>query len=184
MKRLFQIAALIASFWSLPGLAWGQVDSGPQAGSAVKPVKAVALIKDEEAKEKNLVAERGNKPTIYLFVQAATFDRPIARFLRTLDKELSSQERDDVKVVAVWLTDDVDKSKEYVPRARESLKLGQTLYAVFPGEKSGPEGWGINEDAHLTAVVVEKGKVSGSFGYRSVNETDVPAVMKKLSPKK
>ena len=107
----------------------------------------------------------------------------MARFLRTLDKDLS-KDRDDVQVVAVWLTDDVDMSKKYVPRARESLKLTQTTYSVFPGEKSGPEGWGINGDAHLTAVVVEKGKVSGSFGYRSVNETDVPAVIKKLAPKK
>jgi hypothetical protein len=89
-----------------------------------------------------------------------------------------------VRIVAVWLTEDADKSKSYVPKVRESLKLSQTGYAVFPGEKSGPEGWAINGDAHVTAVVVENGKVSGSFGYRSVNETDVPAVVKKLQPKK
>ncbi len=165
------------------GFAPAQVESGPQVGSEAKAVKAVVLVKDEAEKEKDFVAERAGKPTVFLFVRADTFDRPVARFLRTLDQDLSKN-RNDVQVVAVWLTDDVDMSKKYVPRARESLKLTQTTYSVFPGEKSGPDGWGINGDAHLTAVIVEKGKVSGSFGYRSVNETDVPAVIKKLMPKK
>ncbi|CAN5199707.1 hypothetical protein BH10PLA2_BH10PLA2_33600 [soil metagenome] len=173
----------LALFLLASSTASAQVESGPQAGSDAKPVKAVALIKDEAEKEKDFVADRAGKPTIFLFVQADKFDRPVARFMRTLDQDLVKN-RDDVQVVAVWLTDDVDMSKKYVPRARESLKLGQTTYSVFPGEKSGPDGWGINGDAHLTAVIVEKGKVTGSFGYRSVNETDVPAVIKKLKAKK
>ena len=177
----FSLATML--FALATSIAQAQVDSGPQPGSDAKPVKAVALIKNEAEKEKDFVAERAGKPTIFLFVQADTFDRPVARFMRTLDQDLSKN-REDVQVVAVWLTEDVDKSKNYVPRARESLKLAQTTYSVFPGEKSGPDGWGINGDAHLTAVIVEKGKVSGSFGYRSVNETDVPAVIKKLAPKK
>ena len=94
----------------------------------------MALIKDEDEKEKDFVAERAAKPTIFLFVRADKFDRPVACFLRTLDQDLSKG-RNDVQVVAVWLTDDVDMSKKYVPRARESLKLTQTTYSVFPGEE-------------------------------------------------
>jgi hypothetical protein len=183
MKPGRLLLTLPVLLWLAAGFAAAQVDSGPAAGSEAKAVKAVALIKDEAEKERDFVAERGVKPTIFLFVQADKFDRPVARFMRTLDQNLNKN-RDDVQVVAVWLTDDVDMSKKYVPRARESLKLAQTTYSVFPGDKSGPEGWGINGDAHLTAVIVEKGKVSGSFGYRSVNETDVPTVIKKLTPKK
>jgi hypothetical protein len=183
MKAGRMFLTLPALLWLAVGFAAAQVESGPPSGSDAKAVKAVALIKDEAEKEKDFVAERAGKPTIFLFVKADTFDRPIARFMRTLDQDLSKN-RNDVQVVAVWLTDDVDKSKQYVPRARESLKLTQTTYSVFPGDKSGPEGWGINGDAHLTAVIVEKGKVSGSFGYRSVNETDVPAIVKKLAAKK
>ena len=40
--------------------------------------------------------------------------------------------------------------------------------------------WAINPDAHLTAVVAHEGKVVKSFGYRSVNETDAPEVVKRL----
>ncbi len=183
MNSRWLMVAVAATLLSLPVSLQAQVDSGPAAGGEAKPVKAVGLAKDEKEKEVDFVAQRAGKPTVFLFIQADTFDRPVARFMRTLDQELA-KDREDVHVVAVWLTDDVDKSKNYVPKVRESLKLAQTAYAVFPGEKSGPDGWAINGDAHLTAVVVEKGKIRASFGYRSVNETDAPAVIKKLEPKK
>ena len=54
------------------------------------------------------------------------------------------------------------------------------LLAAFDGEKSGPKDWGINPDAHLTAVVVHNGKVVKSFAFESVNETDVRAVLAEL----
>jgi hypothetical protein len=182
MPRLAcSLALAIPLLWT--GLLQAQVDSGPAAGSAAKPFKTVALAKDEDPREIDFISQRGDKPTIFLFVQADTFDRPIARFMRTLDQDLVKN-RDDVNVIAKWLTDDVDKSKTYLPRARESLKLSQTTFTVFPGEKTGPDGWAVNGDARLTAVVVEKGKATASFGYRSVNETDVPSVIKKLAPKR
>jgi hypothetical protein len=58
-----------------------------------------------------------------------------------------------------------------------SLKFARTALAAFDGEKSGPEGWGVNPDAHLTVVVANKGKVQKSFAFLSVNETDVPPVV-------
>ena len=183
MKTCFVLPIVGATFAILPDLLRAQVDSGPAAGSSVKPVKAVALTKDEADKEIDFVAQRAEKPTIYVFVQADKWDRPVARFLRVLDQDLNKN-REDVHIDAVWLPEDEDMSKTSVPKARESWKLSQTTYAVFPGEKSGPDGWGLNSDAHLTAVVVEKGKVAASFGYRSVNEKDVPAVIAKLEAKK
>ena len=95
-------------------------------------------------------------------MQADKWDRPVARFLRTLDQDLA-KDREDVQIVAVWLTDNGEMSKTYVPKARDALKLSQTTFTVFPGDKSGPDGWAINGDAHLTAVVVEKGKVGRQF---------------------
>ncbi len=179
MKMGFVLGAVVL----LPGVVLGQVESGPAAGSAAKACKVVALTKDEADKEVDVTAQRGDKPTVFVFVQADKWDRPVARFLRTLDQDLAKN-REDVQIVVVWLTDNVEMSKTYVPKARDALKLSQTTFTVFPGDKSGPDGWAINGDAHLTAVVVEKGKVAASFGYRSVNEKDVPAVIKKLTAKR
>ena len=83
---------------------------------------------------------------------------------------------DDGLVVAVWLTDDADKTKDYLPVAQQSLQFQATALACFTGGKAGPEGWGGNADAHATAVVAAGEKVAATFGYRSMNETDVPGV--------
>jgi hypothetical protein len=52
---------------------------------------------------------------------------------------------------------------------------------VFPGDKAGPKGWGVNPDSHLTVVLASGGKVVATFGYQSVNETDVPKVKEALA---
>jgi hypothetical protein len=83
-------------------------------------------------------------------------------------------------VVAVWLTEDAAKTKDYLPIAQKSLHLQSTALTCFTGEGAGPKDWGINADAHLTAVVTAGGTVVKAFGYQSINETDVPAVREAL----
>jgi hypothetical protein len=100
----------------------------------------------------------------------------MARFLRKVDESVA-KESEDAYVVAVWLTEDVDKTKAYLPRAQQSLKFQNTALTCFTGDKSGPNDWAINADAHLTVVVTNKGRVAKRFGYRSVNESDAPAVL-------
>ena len=179
--RHLRIGITITLVLLMAGALRAQIDSGPSAGGKVEALKAVAATGDDAGKEVDYAAERKAKPTIFVFVQSDKWDRPVARFLKTLDKELSAK---DAHIVAVWLTDDVDKAKAYLPKAQQSLQMTQTTFAVFPGDQSGPAGWGINADAHVTAVVTQDQKVIASFGYRSLNETDVPAVLKKLKESK
>jgi hypothetical protein len=158
-------------------------DSGPAAGSKLAPLKALAAYGDDAGKEVDFAAKRRGKSTVFVFVQADKWDRPMYRFLRTLD-ELLKKDRTDVSVVAVWLSDDADKAKAYLARAEPTLKmLSQTTFGIH-GSKNGPKVWNVNPDAHLTAVVVEGDKVSVSVGLTSVNETDAKDVVKKLNPKK
>src|SRR5262249_24578332 len=112
-------------------------------------------------------------PTVYLFINE--WNRPTARFLRTLD-ETVKMESEDAYLVAVWLTEDPNKTKDYLPRAQESLKLQATAMTVFLGEKRGPDGWGLNDMAHVTAVVAVKARVAASLAFVSINETDARPV--------
>lgn len=164
-------------------MAVADVVSGPKEGSKVAALKVAMTTGDDAGKDADIAERQKDKPTIVVFVNAERWDRPMARFLRTLDQELLKT-RQDVRLIAVWLTDDVAKSKDYLPRAQQSLKLEQTDWTVFLGDKNGPPDWSINSDAHLTAVLVSENKIDATFGYRSLNETDVPAVLKKLKPKK
>jgi hypothetical protein len=168
----------IASFHA----ALAQVNSGPDVGSSLAPLPLTIATGDRSGEEID-GRWRGDKPTIYLFVQADKWDRPVARFVRGLDDELVKN-RSDIAVVAVWLTEDIEKSKEYLPLAQQSLQLRQTSLAVFRGDKNGPADWSIHSGAHLTAVIADSNRVVARFGYRSLNETNVPEVLAKLPPAK
>jgi hypothetical protein len=147
------------------------------------PLKVFVATGDQAGQEVDYVAAREGKPTIYAFVQADKWDRPVARFLRTLDEELS-KDRKEIALVIVWLTDDVEKGKDYLPRAQESVKLAQGVWTVYPGTKDGPGGWGLNDSLHLTAVIADQGEARAGLGYRSLNETNVPEVLAKLPPRR
>lgn len=156
-------------------LAVGQeLATGPAAG-AMPELKVFDTTGPNTGSDVDYTADRKGKPTIYVFIAADKWDRPVARFLKTLDTEVAKTS-DDAYIVAVWLTDDVEKTKAYLPKAQQSMSLGRAALTCFPGDKGGPKDWNIHGDAHLTAVVSNDGKVVRNFGYRSVNETDVPAV--------
>lgn len=171
---------LAFAFW--PATLSAQLASGPAEGSKLQPLKVVAATGDDAGQEVDAAKGREGKPTVFVFVQHKTWDRPVARFLRTLDDELV-QRNDGTRAVAVWLTDDVDAAKEYLPRAQQSLDLKATDWTVHPGDTSGPAEWGINADAHVTAVIARDQQVTASLAWRSLNETDVPAVLEKLKGK-
>ena len=148
--------------------------SGPDNGEKVPELKVYDATGEHKEKDVDYAALRKDKPTIYVFVQADKWSRPMNRFLKTLDESVKKNDGD--YIVAVWLTDKADESKEYLPRLQQSVKYEATALTCYTGEKAGPKGWNINADAHLTVVVVNKGKVAATRAYQAINETDVPAV--------
>jgi hypothetical protein len=183
MIRILSTAVTLLTLIVWQSAILAQTKSGPDAGSKVEPLKVKAITGSHAGEELDFAAAREGKPTVYIFIQADRFDRPVARFLKVLDQDLG-MDRQDVAIVAVWLTDDVDKTAEYLPRAQQSMNLQQTSLTVFPGDKGGPQGWSINDRAHLTAVIAGENRVVASFGYVSLNDTNVPEVVAKLPPKR
>ncbi|MBS0262456.1 MAG: hypothetical protein JSS02_10940 [Planctomycetes bacterium] len=157
----------------VPVLAQAEVSSGPKESEKVAPLKVFAVTGDPKDKEVDYAELRQDKPTIYVFVSAKDFDRPMFRYMKKLAEDLG----DDGLLVAVWLTDDADKSQAYLPKISQYFE--KAALTVHKGV-SGPQNWGINLDARLTAVTAYKGQVIKSFGYVSLNETDVPAVIESL----
>lgn len=177
MTKFCCAAAFTLAAFLVPAAAQ-DVESGPKAGEKVAALKAYGVVGAVEGKEADLAAERKDAPTVYLFVQSEHFGRPTARFIKVLDEKVKTA-NEKAGVVAVWIGDKeaFAKNKDYLPRVQMSLKLENTAYAAHEGEKSGPNGWGLNTDAHVTVVVADKGKVAKSFAFVSVNETDVRPVL-------
>src|SRR5262249_38699429 len=153
--------------------------SGPAAGAKVPALPVFAATGAHENKELDYAAERKDRPTIYLIVQGAHFDRPIARFMKSIDKDLA-EGKAKAEAVAVWLTENQDETKERLPKVKQSLQFQAAALAVSTGDTSGPKDWGVNDMAPLTVVVAHDGKVAATFAYRTVNEMDAPAVIKAL----
>jgi hypothetical protein len=155
------------------------VASGPERGSGVPALKVYDATGPHRDKEVDYAADRHDKPTVYVFVNAEKFDRPMNRFLKALDGAVK-KDFGGAYVVAVWVRGDADKTKELLPRVQQSVQYEATALTLFACAREGPKGWNVNADAHLTAVVTNKGKVAATFGYRSVNETDAPKVKEAL----
>jgi hypothetical protein len=171
--------------WLALAVAQGDVESGPKVGEAIPALDAFAVVGEFEDKKVDYANLRKSKPTVFVFVNAEKWDRPIARYLRKLDEELLSA-KDRSAVVAVWVSNDVEKSKEYLPFAQQSLKFESTALGVFVEPNVSPPKWEINANAALTTVVAKDGKAVAVFGYDSANDKDVAKVVaawKKLDAK-
>src|SRR5215468_543725 len=161
--------ATVVLFASTPFARAQDNASGPDKNAKVPALKVFDATGMNKDKEVDYAAERKDKPTIYLLVRADKFDRPMNRFMKGLDSEVK-KESENAYIVAVWLTDDVDKAKERLPAVQQSVQYENTALTIFTGGKDGPKDWNANADAHLTVVFANKGKVAATFGYQSVNE--------------
>jgi hypothetical protein len=153
-------------------------ESGPAGGTTVAELKVYDVTGPHAGAEVDYAADRKTKPTIYVFVLAEKWDRPVARFLRQLDNEV--QKRADLRVVAIWLTDEPETTKGYLPLAQQSLQLKATTLTCYPLAKKAPERWDINLEAGVTAVVARDGKVVKSLAFRSATESNVKDVAQAL----
>jgi len=158
-------------------VAAGDVDSGPPKGEKVPELKVHALSGPQEGKDLDYPKDRGDKPTIYVVIPAEKWARPVHGFLRTLGTAVKDAD-ESALVVGVWLTDDKEKTKEYLPKISKYYDV--TALTMYLGEKTGPASWGINTDAAATVVVTAKGKVAARLGYNSINDTVVREVMKEF----
>ncbi len=160
-------------------VARADIESGPNVGTAVTTLKVFAATGDHAGKEIDFAMERGAKPTVYVFIPYDRFDRPLARLLKTLEKSVIEAGHD-ATVVTVFLADDPAAAKDRLPRVQMSLQFTSNPLVIFPSMKQGPEGWQVNTDAQVTALVVKDSKVAAKFGYRSANETVAPEIVDAL----
>lgn len=161
------------------GSAAADVESGPTPGTAIEKLTVQAITGPSAGKEVDYTAERGKQPTVFVFVPKERFSRPVGRFMKVLDGKIAETSKE-ATIVAIWLTDDKDATRDYLPRLQQSIKLENTALTYSPGDASGPNGWLVNTDADATVVVVNEGKSVARFGFVSINETVVEDVLKEL----
>lgn len=178
MNRTTWVGSLAATLVA-GSLFAADLKSGPNVGVRVGKLPVFAATGAHENKELDYAAVRKEKPTIYIFVNGEHFSRPMAQYIRAIDQKLATG-KDKAEAVAVWMTAKTDEMKEYLPKVQQSIQLQATALTIATGEKPRLQDWKINDDAHITVVVVNAGSVAGSVAHQSVNATDAEAVMKLL----
>lgn len=178
---MLRLALPLAAVLLSTTLAQAAIESGPAVDSALPELKADAVTGEDAGRKITFTTTRKAKPTVYVFIRSDKFDRPIARYLKTLDKALVELGKD-THVVAVWLTDDAEKTREYLPKVQQSIKLEATTLALYAEDKLGPNAWAINDRAFVTTIVTDGAKVKARFAEQSLNETNVPEVTAALKP--
>ncbi|MBA4016628.1 MAG: hypothetical protein C0483_05520 [Pirellula sp.] len=148
-------------------------------GTTAKPLNVELLQADGSYAQIDAAQAAAAKPVVYLLIPSARWDRPVARFLKTLDEKLSGYSAT-AEIRAIWLSAEVDATKEYLPRVQQSLQLQKSSLGVF-ADAEGPEGWQPGNDVQLVAIVGYRGKIAARFAFGSVNETDVQQVGEALA---
>lgn len=176
--RRSMIPALI-SIVIASGVAWADIDSGPNVGTTVSALKVFAATGDQSGKDLDVAAERGTKPTVYVFIPYDRFDRPLARMLKAIEKSVIDA-GNEASTVTIFLAEDQAAAKERLPKVQMSLQFTANPLVIYPSAKESPEGWSVNTDAQATVLIVKDAKVAARFGYRSANETVVPEITEAL----
>jgi hypothetical protein len=156
----------------------GDVDSGPEKGAKVPELKVYDVTGPNKEKTVDYADLLKEKVCVFLLVANDKFDRPMNRFMKKIDEKLAA-DFDGVQAVAVFMTDDEEAVRTRLGRVQMSVNYEKTALSTFKG-KDGPKGWNANSDAHITVIVASKGKVVARFGYKSVNDEDVPAVLEEV----
>ena len=153
-------------------LLFGDPESGPKVGEKLGDAKVKGVFEPIEGKELNLLDRAKKEPTVVIFVHKLT--RPTFRLLKELDKAAAAEEG--LNATFVWLTDDVEKTKEFLDRAKGSLSF-KSAVAISVDGNAGPNGYGLNDQVDVTVVLAKDAKVTGNFALVGPNETSAPKIV-------
>ncbi len=185
-----RLSQAIAAFFGLmlaTSIVWADVESGPPVDQLLTALKVQTVTNGQPGEVMDIAAQRGDQPTVYVFLPAARFDRPAGRFIKTLDTAMQKRQmlHPTLQVVLVWMVDDATIGATRVSAIQGSLQLNASQWTVWKDGATSPDGWAVNDRASVTVVIVDKKKVTATFGYDSINDTVVPmidAAVAKIAP--
>ncbi len=168
---------LAASVLAASVLAAGDsFPSGPLVGDKLAEFKLHAFSGGDAGKELKFLEKTKGGPTLLVFVHKIT--RPGLQFLRPVDKYAA--ENENLASHIVWITEDKDKTEEFLKRAQNSLNL-QTNVGICLESKDGPPAYGLNDKVTLTVLVAKDNKVVANFALVDPNGKDARKVIEAMA---
>ncbi len=168
----------VVPWFALVAGASADVESGPAIGQVVASLKVQPVENGQASQVVDVAVQRGEQPTVYVFLSGSRFDRPVGRFIKTLDTAMQKRQmlHPTLQVIVVYMVDDATQGATRVTAIQGSLKLAASQWTVWKDGATSPDGWAVNDRTSVTAVVVDKKLVTARFGYDSINDTVVPMI--------
>lgn len=170
---------LTACFVLTIGAAFAQepVFSGPQAGEAVKPFRALAVTGPNAGKEVQALEAAGAKAQAVVFVHS--LERSLLPLLRVIDN-YGAARKDRIETTVVFLTADRAESENRLPLVAQSLRLNSAMLLSLDGIE-GPGSFGLNKKCLLTIVGAKDGKATVNFALVQPGIADAEKVVAGLA---
>ena len=176
MKTPTFILGLVAclSHWSLvtaqdeAPAASEAIVSGPEAGTALTPIRCVGSDGEFDAAEK-----LGAAPAAILFIHELT--RNTAPVINGLDQLASDHAIHGFRSQTIMLGADRTAGEDQAKRVNGSLKLRNPIVLGLDGAE-GPGNYALNRNAALTLIFCKDGKVLRSEALTDTGPNDVPKI--------
>jgi hypothetical protein len=152
--------------------------SGPKIGEVAGVLEAEIATGDDAGKTRDLMEPLKDKPVLIIFISEMT--RPGFGLLKQLDKYGRLRQPEGLEVLIVRVTDDKAGAAKHAKILYDLYDVKSTAGVAVAG-KSGPNDYGLHDDAQMTVLLVDKQhKVLMNLARRSPDRQDFDGVRKSI----
>lgn len=167
---------LIAS--ASPAFSQDSLLSGPKVGDAPPGFEVDVATGDLAGMQLDLLNRWKDKPVLLIFWSEVT--RPSFGLLRQLDKYGRLRQPEGLEVLIVRVSDKPDEDKKHARLLHDNYEI-KAPAGVAKGGRNGPDNYGLNTDAGMTVVLLDKQhKVVFNQARRAPERQDFDEVRKAI----
>jgi len=152
MLRAFFPAAALCLLTALVAVADDPV-SGPKVGESLTAFEMELATGDQAGETVDPLKSIKDKPALIVFVSDLT--RPGFGLLKLLDKYARIRQPEGLEALIVWTTDDAPAALKRAKLYYEQYDIKSIAGAAKDG-KSGPKDYGLNDEAAMTILLIDK----------------------------
>jgi hypothetical protein len=182
MRRVFALLVAVSSLAAgtlTGGNQATDIFSGPQKGEPLAEFTIAGALGAQNGKDFNPVASAKGKPLLLIFVHEV--NRPSVGMARLLGDYAAKRRSDGLHGAVVFLTDDPEKTEEWIKRASGALPKEVPL-GIFRDGLEGPGEYGLNRKVTMTILLANEGKVTANFALVQPSiQVDAPKVLKSIA---
>lgn len=170
----------VASFFLTTSSAASADDpvSGPKVGNLADGFEIELATGDQAGTTADALKALEDKPVIVIFVNELT--RPGFRLLKLLDQYARVRQPEGLEAVIVWTTDDAPAALRRAKLYYDQYDVKSTAGVAKDG-KSGPKEYGLNDEAAMTVLLLDKRhKVLLNLARRAPDRQDFDEVRKAI----